>query len=542
MERHDQARADLRAYREARPDNAFEADLFLAGILRHHLGVERFDAEAAGLVRFGAEVAGPLDALARETNRDENLPRIRRWDGIGPRRDDVVFHPAYDEIGRSVYRTGVISRYAQPGHEVAQLAYAYMLAQNGEAGHLCPLACTAGLVKILQSAAPAEVRERFLPGLLLEDRLDPRHLHGAQFLTEIQGGSDVGENACVARRDGDVFRIYGEKWFCSVIDADLYLMTARLEGGPPGTRGLGAFVVPRELPDGSGNGIRLRRLKYKLGTRSMASGEADFEGALAHPIALDDGFKAVVDVVLNTSRLYNAVASSGMMRRVEVDASAYAAHRTAFGQRIERFPLVARSLERIRTESRAATAGTFALAALADRIALGGGSDDERAVHRLVVNMNKYWTSVRATAVVHEGIEIFGGNGAIEDFSILPRLYRDAIVCESWEGTHNVLCVQVLKDVMRYRLHEPFFRHLVGVAERSPESDARTTLLARVAEERAALEALLAAPLDVAQLEIRPLVARMSMSWQVASLLDLGTPEALEAAESPVLGRPMGLA
>jgi alkylation response protein AidB-like acyl-CoA dehydrogenase len=319
-------------------------------------------------------------------------------------------------------------------------------------------------------------------------------------------------------------------------------MTARLEGGAPGTRGLGAFVVPRVLPDGAGNGVRLRRLKYKLGTRSMASGEADFEGALAYPVALDDGFKAVVDIVLNASRLYNAIASSGMMRRVEIDASAYAAHRTAFGQPIARFPLVARSLERIRTETRAATAGTFALAALADRIALGAASEADRAVHRLVVNMNKYWTSVRATAVVHEGIEIFGGNGAIEDFSVLPRLYRDSIVCESWEGTHNVLAVQVLKDVMRYRLHEPFVARLVAVAERSADGAPKQALLARVAEERADLDALLTAPLDVAQLEIRPLVNRLSVSWQLASLLELGTERALEAATSPTFGQPMGLA
>ncbi len=541
MERHDAARAALQSFLAARPTNFFDADGFLKEALAYHLGASRYGLEAPGLARFGEEAAGPLDALARETNRDENLPRIRRWDGIGPWRDDVVFHPSYDEIGRRVYRTGIISRYAKPGDELVQLAYGYLFAQNGEAGHLCPIACTAGLVKILQATAPAPVRDRFLPGLLHEDRLDPRHLHGAQFLTEIQGGSDVGENACVARRDGDLFRVDGEKWFCSVVDADLYLLTARLEGGPKGTAGLGAFVVPRLREDGSSNGVHVRRLKTKLGTRSMASAEADFEGALAYPAALEDGFKAVVEIVLNTSRLYNAFASVGMMRRTEVDAAAYAAHRTAFGQPIERFPLVRRSLERIRTETRAGLAGSLALAALADRIARREAADDERAVYRLVVNMNKFWTSLRATAVIHEGIEVFGGNGAIEDFSVLPRLYRDSIVCESWEGTHNVLCAQVLKDVARYRIHEPFFRRLESIAERAP-SEVRGALRGRVGAERAGLDALLGAPADVAQLGIRALVARMSVTWQLACLAEIGTEAALAAATNEELGAPLGLA
>jgi acyl-CoA dehydrogenase len=541
MERHDVARDDLRAFLAARPSNFFEADDFLKEALAHHLGAARFAREAPALARFGEEAAGPIDALARESNRDENLPRLRRWDGIGPKRDEVIFHPAYDEIGQRVYRTGVIARYATPGEELVQLAYCFLLAQNGEAGHLCPLACTAGLVKILQATAPATVRERFLPGLLREDRLDPAHLHGAQFLTEIQGGSDVGANACVARPEGELYRIDGEKWFCSVIDADLYLMTARLEGGPKGTAGLGAFVVPRLLEDGSSNGVHVRRLKYKLGTRSMASAEADFDGAIAYPVALEDGFKAVVDIVLNTSRLYNAIASVGMMRRTEIDASAYAAHRTAFGQPIERFPLVHRSLERVRTETRAGLAGTLALAALSDRIATSAASEAERATYRLVVNMNKLWTSIRATAVIHEGIEVFGGNGAIEDFSVLPRLYRDAIVCESWEGTHNVLAAQVLKDVVRYRLHEPFFAHLDAVAAGAP-SPVRNALSDRVAAERAALDALVGGPIEAAQLGIRTLVTRMSVSWQLGCLAQIGTEAALETATSADLGAPMGLA
>lgn len=512
MKTHDAARADLRAWLAARPQNAFAADTHLQAVARHHLGAAAFDAERAGWHAFGAECATVLDEWVRETNRDENLPRLRRWDGIGTRTEEVVFHPRYLDIGERIYRTGVMSRYAEPGNEFAQLVYAYLGATNGEGGHLCPLACTAGLIKILQQVAPPEVADRFLPGLLRTDRAHPEHFHGAQFLTEIQGGSDVGANACVATpADDGTWRINGEKWFCSVIDADLYLMSARPEGAAAGTRGLAAFVVPRVLPDGRTNGVHVRRLKYKLGTRSMASGEADFRDAVAWPVAVEGGFKPLVEIVLNTSRLYNAIASCGSMRRVQTEAEAYAAHRKAFGQPIGRFPLVKQTLERIRQTTEASVAGTFALAALADQITCGTAPEHGAALYRLVVNMNKYRTSLDGTRLVLDGIEVFGGNGAIEEFSVLPRLLRDAIVCEQWEGTHNVLCAQVLRDMHKYRLHEAFFAH----AESRPRGP---IVQARLVADRAAVNALLDAPPQAAALMVRDVVDRLSRTWQAICL------------------------
>ncbi|MEZ4468813.1 MAG: acyl-CoA dehydrogenase family protein [bacterium] len=293
------------------------------------------------------------------------------------------------------------------------------------------------------------------------------------------------------------------------MDADLYLMTARPDGAPAGTPGLGAFVVPRRLPDGSPNGIFVRRLKYKLGTRSMASGEADFQDAVAWPIAAEGGFKAVVEIVLNTSRLYNAIASTGSMQRVLHEACAYAAHRRAFGQPIGRFPLVARTLARIEAHTHGVVAGTFALAALADRLDVGQGSEADEALFRLVVNMNKYWTSVRSSGVIHDGIEILGGNGAIEDFSVLPRLYRDAIVCESWEGTHNVLCAQVLKDLHRYRLHTALFAHADARLAAAPAGPEQRALAARVAVDRQRVGRLLDLPPRRPPWEVR--------GWSIAS-------------------------
>jgi acyl-CoA dehydrogenase len=349
----------------------------------------------------------------------------------------VEFHPAYHRAGRAIWATGVVG--AEPREQASLL---YRLSQAGEGGHTCPVVCTAGLVRALRTRASDELRERYLPALLETDY--DRAERGAQFLTERHGGSDVGANRVEALPDGDVWRLRGEKWFCSVADADQFVVTARPTGAPPGTAGLGCFLVPR-----AGGGFRIRRLKDKLGTRALATGEIEFEGAPAYPLGrLEDGFKTAVSV-LNTSRWLNAVGSAGLMRRAFVVASEFARERDAFGGSIARFPLVRENLAVMKSEAAAALASTAQVTELVAGIDDEKASDEDVLWHRLLVNANKFVTSLAATAVVRRGIEALGGNGTIEDFSPLPRLYRDAIVFESWEGTHNVLCAQVLRDLGR---------------------------------------------------------------------------------------------
>jgi acyl-CoA dehydrogenase len=350
----------------------------------------------------------------------------------------VEFHPAYHRAGRAVWATGVVGAEARE-----QASLVYRLSQAGEGGHVCPVVCTAGLVRALRTRASEELRERFLPPLLETDY--DRAERGAQFLTERHGGSDVGANRVEAVPDGDHWRLQGEKWFCSVADADQFLVTARPRGAPAGTRGLGCFLVPR-----AGGGFRIRRLKDKLGTRALATGEIEFEGAPAYAIGrLEEGFKTAVGV-LNTSRWLNAVGSAGLMRRAFAVASEFAQEREAFGGPIDRFRLVRENLAVMKSEAAAALASTMCLTELVARIDDGEASDEDVTAHRLLVNANKFVTSLAATAVARRAIEALGGNGTIEDFSPLPRLYRDAIVFESWEGTHNVLCAQVLRDLARF--------------------------------------------------------------------------------------------
>jgi acyl-CoA dehydrogenase len=377
---------------------------------------------------FAEVVRDVIDPAVAESER--NPPRLGD-DG------EIEFDPAYHRAGRAVWASGIV---AAPAREQASLFY--LLAQAGEGGHACPVVCTAGLVRALSTRASADMRARFLPPLLETDY--DRAERGAQFLTERHGGSDVGANRVEAVPDGTTWRLYGEKWFCSVADADQFVVTARPRGAPPGTPGIGCFVVPRDR-----GGFRIRQLKDKLGTRALATGEIEFEGAVGYALGpLEEGFKTAAGV-LNTSRWLNAVGSAGLMRRAFDEASSFARERTAFGQPIVEFPLIREHLAVMKAEADATLASTQELTELVALIDDGSAREDDVAWHRLLVNANKMVTSLAATRAVRRGIEVLGGNGTIEDFSPLPRLWRDAIVFESWEGTHNVLCAQVLRDLSR---------------------------------------------------------------------------------------------
>jgi hypothetical protein len=414
----------LDAWRAAKPKRF--ADPYLDRVLAGRADAER-------LATFGSAVAHVVDPAVAAAEANE--PRIE-----GSR---VVFDPEYHRAGRAVWASGVLAT----ENAWQQAALLYLLAHAGEGGHSCPVVCTAGLIRALRREASPELRARFLPPLLETDY--SRCQRGAQFLTEVQGGSDVGANRTEAVPDGDAWRITGEKWFCSVADAEQFVVTARPRGAREGTRGIGCFLVPR-LVDGEPNGFRLERLKDKLGTRALATGEIAFDGALAYPLgAPEDGVRIAAGVVLNTSRWLNAFGSAGLMHRAYLEAASFAEHREAFGQPIAEFPLVRENLAVMKAETMAALASSLEVTALVDRIDAGSATADDEVWFRILVNANKVVTSLAGTAVARRGIEALGGNGTIEDFSPLPRLYRDAIVFESWEGTHNVLCAQVLRDLTR---------------------------------------------------------------------------------------------
>jgi len=520
--RNRQARDAFVTWQTHKSADYLQADTNIQRVLQMHMG-EAYQHHQSLLARAASLSARKMDELAINSNRDENLPRLSRFNSIGERTEEVVFHPDYHQLGTYVWDTGVLAVLAEPGNELLSGALSYFVAHNGEAGHACPVACTAGLIKLLQQAGSVGQQEKYLPRLFETDYA--KRLHAAQFVTEVQGGSDVGANSCVAVPDEQrkgMYRISGEKWFCSVIDAGMFVLMARPEGAPEGTRGLGLFLVPRTV-DGNVNDFSIRRLKYKLGTRSMASAEVDFNGALAEPIGpLDAGFRNLVSIVLDTSRVHNAVATCGLMRRACIEAQAYARYRVAFGKPIIEHPMLAQILARMKVMTSAAVATTFRILAGTDRLAGGELSNDAKDARRTHVNINKYWTSIQCSRVIRDAIEVLGGNGTIEEFSVLPRLYRDAIVLESWEGTHNTLCAQVLRDFATRDLHRPWLAEIREALSTCthPSLEAQRLHVAHLLDEvTARIERLLSNDADYAALHIRVVVDRMCILNSYLSLL-----------------------
>ncbi|KRT72254.1 MAG: putative Butyryl-CoA dehydrogenase [Candidatus Rokubacteria bacterium CSP1-6] len=525
MNRIEEGRSLLRRWEESKPTNFYEDDQHLRRVLAFRVDAARLAPVAPLLHQAGADAAGPVSRASALLDRPEHLPRLEPWNGIGERTEEIVFHPAYHEVGRLVWRSRVLSLLGEPGNVALHTALAYLFAQNGEVPHLCPVACTSGLIKAIQRCGSDWMRREWLPRLLDPDY--DRRWHGAQFLTEVQGGSDVGANACVARpvrETPGAWRISGEKWFCSNVHADLYAVSARPEGAPEGTKGIGLFVIPRRLDNGSPNGVFIRRLKQKLGTRTLPTAEVDFQDALGYQLgSLEEGFRVMMGVIINTSRLGVALGSCGIMRRAWVEALHYARAREAFGRRLIEFPAVREQLAEMRALGVAGLSSTLFLAALEDRLALEGTHPEDDPLFRIGVNVNKYICSVDGGLVVHHGIEILGGNGTIEDFSPLPRLYREMPVEESWEGPHNTMMAQILRDALKSKMHDALLGQaedtLLGVKHPALAAT-REAATAGLQDGREKLHRLLRRDPEAAALGVRRLVHRMARIFQASLLLE----------------------
>lgn len=509
MDAKSRGREDLAAWKRAQPENLYADDDALLALVEHH----NIQDHARRLSDAGAVVAGPLHAAVTQNNLHRNLPVLDDWSAVGEYTASVSHHPSWRTAGRLIYGTGIMALYGQePTSHRAILSLFYLTAQGGEGGHNCPLACDAGAIRTLQSLGTERQQEAYLRPLLDPDF--DTNFTASQFLTEVQGGSDVGANTVSATpvsgggEGGSIWSVSGEKWFCSNADADVFIMTARPGGAGPGTTGLGLFLVPRNKPDGTVNHFRIRRLKDKLGTRSMASAEIDFQDAYAEALGpVDDGFKSVMRLVITTSRLYNAAGCAAHARRAWVVASTYAQHRTAFGGPIGRYAAVRETLAWMRTDAAASIASTLWLCGLLEQVDAGVISKPRADFFRMAVNLNKMATAMLAHDTVNQGIEVLGGNGAIESFSILPRLLRDNVVYENWEGTHNVLCAQVLRDCARLNVHKGFFEVL---ADRLGEN--------AVAAHREELTVILSEEPDIAALRFRTLAKRLAVQVMLAAM------------------------
>jgi alkylation response protein AidB-like acyl-CoA dehydrogenase len=400
------------------------------------------------LTALGEIAGGELDELAAMADR--NPPTLRAWDEQGRRVDEVVRHPAYLRMEEIAFgRFGLAAMAHRPGvlgwpdrvPQVVKYALSYLFAQS-EFGLLCPVNMTDSCARMLGAFGSEELRARYLSHLT---STDPAALwQGTQWMTERTGGSDVGASTTVARRDPDgQWRLWGDKWFTSVANAEVALTLARPDGAPAGTRGLGMFLVPKRLPDGSKNAWTVNRLKDKLGSRSMATGEVTYSGAIAYVVGdLGAGFKQMMEMV-NGSRLSNAMRAAGLMRRAVLESLVHARQRVAFGRPLAELPLLRSNLLSMLLDAEAAASVILNGAALLDRRETG-------ALARVWTPLAKYWITLRARDVAAEAMNVRGGNGYVEEW-VNPRLLRDAYLGAIWEGSANVVALDVQRAIVKDR-------------------------------------------------------------------------------------------
>ncbi|MEZ0093535.1 acyl-CoA dehydrogenase family protein [Streptacidiphilus sp. EB129] len=430
---------------------------------------------------LGQVAAGELARLAAIA--DANPPRLRQYDAAGERVDEVEYHPAYARMSQLAFerfglaalshRPGVLG-WPAPAPHVVKYALSYVFAQ-AEFGLLCPVSMTDSAARVLRLFDSV----RFAPEIAALSSPDLRGLAtGAMFMTERQGGTDIAMTGTEATRHGSHWTLRGQKWFASNVTADVILTLARVPGQGEGTKGLGMFLVPRLRPDGSRNSYLIDRLKDKLGARSMASGEVTLEDAHALSVGEPEhGFRQMAEM-LNVSRLSNAMRSAGLMRRAVRESVDHTRQRVVFGRPLFDQPLMRATLLPLIVDTEAALGLVLESAARLDD-ADAGDAEAGRLV-RVLTPLAKYSVCKQARAVTAEAMEVRGGNGYIEDW-VNPRLLRDAHLGSIWEGSSNVIALDVLRclrqdgshrllaDVYRRRLHtldDPEVRPAADILDR----------------------------------------------------------------------------
>lgn len=492
--------------------NFFNGDETLKRILEGNLKPDFLHYANKELAEFGELAAGEIDERARHTDR-EGAPKLEKYDRLGEDISHVWVNEGYKKTVDETYRTGIVGyvhkdipELGMKGNYIYSFAQGYLLSQS-EPGFYCPVTLTMATAFLLDHYADDAVKARFLPHVCATG--DTELFEGATFLTERQGGSDVGANVVRAVKEGNHYRIYGEKYFASNAGmAGVAMVLARIEGAPAGSRGLTLFAVPWRVA-GKLNGIKIRRLKDKLGVRAVPSGEVEFEGAEAFVVGDPaKGLKYMLEA-LNLSRICNAVASIGIMKRALSEAADYAARRDAFGQRLNRFPMVQDSLMKLRAKQEVETAAIFDLIALYDRVAAGQATPEETVLNRLLIAILKKESAEQAIHFSHEAIEMHGGNGYIEDF-VTPRLLRDAQVLTVWEGTANILALELIRLVNKFNGHEVFVAHLQTRMTKLSQSPEFTVVSGKLEELASELTAFASYDYDLQTFEAKQLMEGMA--------------------------------
>jgi alkylation response protein AidB-like acyl-CoA dehydrogenase len=502
--------------------NWYEIDPNLSKLMDRYVPPADRDWAEGVLRRWGELCGGPIAERAEII--DKNPPRLERYDRWGDEIASVVHHPAAIDQKRDIWDEGPIGVAARDGREVPTVlgsAFTYLLSQS-DTGMVCSTGMTGGVEGLVDRYAPPDVREQVLPRL--QSPTYDGSWDGAMFMTEIRGGSDLAASETTAKQVNGKWLLNGAKWFCSNVDARAIATLARPEGAEEGLRGLALFLVPCERPDGTRNGIHIKRLKDKLGTRSVPTAEIEFVDAEAHimsnPKATESearGLNRMMGMV-NGSRMGVATMGLGIMRRSFLESAIYAANRMAFGKRLDQLPMVRETLVNMVVAVEAVSAIVFEAASLAS----GKGDEEGRRLYRILVPLTKFKGARGGLELASQAVEMYGGNGYIETFPTARQL-RDAQCHTIWEGTENIICLDVLRAMGKESAHDALLNRVdaalsaVSHASLSPLKDA-------VAQARLEAQEIIAftarADNDVRQLNSRRITTALSDLAQAALLLE----------------------
>ncbi|GMA48828.1 acyl-CoA dehydrogenase [Alicyclobacillus contaminans] len=440
---------DYSQWKSANDANWYSDDPILTRYAARYVSPDLREYVESSWISAGQLAAGPMDRRAVHTDRD-GAPKLIRYNREGEEINEIWYNEGYLQTVRDGYGTGVVAyRYDRNAPEpvpfFVNCILLYLLCE-AETGFTCPVGLTQSVAFVLEKFGSEQQKAQYLSRLASLDW--QTFAQGATFLTEIQGGSDVGATRTTAVKEGDHYLLTGEKWFASNCDAEIAITLARM-GDAPGTRGLGLFLMPRTLPDGTRNRVTIRRLKDKLGVRAVASGELELHGAVGYLIGdANQGFKYMAEA-LNVSRLGTSLAGLAIARRCFLEAMLYAERRAAFGQPIVQYPMVRETLLQMMVEVEAGWAITAQTIRRFDEVhTYHRAQAEDSTLLRILLSLVKYRHSELGVTAAKRSMELHGGNGYIEEYPT-ARLIRDALVNPIWEGTANIQALEILKNLQR---------------------------------------------------------------------------------------------
>ncbi len=431
--------------------NFFRSDKILSNFLTENISPDGFAQMHPKLIELGGEAAGKMNDLSLAA--DKKGPELIKRNFLGETMNEISFHPAYWELMDIAVKSDMFRVKWEPGNkkkfkmELHRLGFSagYLFALS-ECGQFCPLCMTDGVARLIDIFCTEEDKNRLLPHIYTEKVSE--FFTGAMYLTEKTGGSDVGANITLAdpTSEKNIYTLTGEKWFCSNANADLIFALARTDENCKGTKGLSIFLVEKFLPDGKKNPIDIIRLKEKLGVRSMASAECMLEETTGKLVGNEfEGFKVMVEMI-NLSRLYNSVGALSSSRRALIEAYQFITHRQTFGKYAIEHALIRTKL----LELGSLNVANFYLTwrAIKSLDLADNGDEKESQLFRIINPMTKKWSAETGVYITRECMELMGGIGYIED-GVMPKLMRDVMVLPIWEGSGNIIILDMLRAMFK---------------------------------------------------------------------------------------------